>query len=155
MDSVAVVLITLTDPNLTPNQVWVALDEMVPELGPLEYVSGLAPVGGQPSTAAHFFDPDQRAAAPGRAARGVDPSMASSCRWHASGRACTRRAHLARQRTERIGHRAAPRLRHPPCLRAPPSLGRGARQAVGTAQAAWHRRAAATCCQSRGCRLRA
>ena len=39
-----------------------ALDEMVPELGPLEYVSGSHLWGdGRTGTAAHFFDPDQRA----------------------------------------------------------------------------------------------
>jgi ectoine hydroxylase-related dioxygenase (phytanoyl-CoA dioxygenase family) len=37
--------------------VWVALDEMVPELGPLEYVSGSHLWGdGRSGTASHFFD---------------------------------------------------------------------------------------------------
>ena len=42
--------------------VWVALDEMAPELGPLEYVRGSHLWGdGRSGSASSFFDPDQRA----------------------------------------------------------------------------------------------
>ena len=59
---------------------WVALDEMVPELGPLEYVSGSHLWGdGRTGTAAHFFDPDQRALLRSAAQReGVDPAAIDS-----------------------------------------------------------------------------
>ncbi len=56
--------------------VWVALDSMAPELGPLEYVRGSHRWGdGRTGSASRFFDSDQRALLRSAAEReGVDPA---------------------------------------------------------------------------------